>query len=188
MNMQKDVLYNFLPVGGGGGLQNALSFVSNIETAEGRHFLIRQGSPVCAVAKQKGALVHEVSSVKGRLACEWNAGKRFADFQGVFAIFGASFIHSHRYFINIGGFAVSALFPGRIFKLALIQLVNRLNQCYSKKFGQRRTREGKNVSSKIFFLVASGFCAISKKGEAHFGTSPQKRSGDSYRLLRTSFS
>ena len=109
MNMQKDVLYNFLPVGGGGGLQNALSFVSNIETAEGRHFLIRQGSPLCAVAKQKGALVHEVSSVKGRLACEWNAGKRFADFQGVFAIFGAPFIHSHRYFINIGGFAVSNL-------------------------------------------------------------------------------
>ena len=53
-----------------------------------------------------------------------------------------------------------ALFLYQFFKLALIQLVNPLNQGGSKRFGKGRAREGKNLSSKGSFLLASGFCII----------------------------
>ena len=68
-------------------------------------------------------------------------GKLGDELNVIFAVAGFNFRKLLRGF---------ALFLYQFFKLALIQLLYQLNQCYSNRFGKGRARDGKNLSSKVF--------------------------------------
>ena len=59
-------------------------------------------------------------------------------------------------------------FGAGIFKLALMQLINQLHQCYSNRMGKRKVQEGRTFPQKVFLLALlyyrlSKFCSLQNK-------------------------
>lgn len=104
-------IFNFLPIGGGGGLQNALSFIENLESVAGIEFIARQGSLVDQALTRRNAAIRRVGH--GKLGRVWfELGRKGMDLNGrtVFSIFGPPFLRESEKTLNINGFALSNLF------------------------------------------------------------------------------
>jgi len=107
-------LLNFIPRIGGGGLQNALSFLQVLDADPQR----RQQ---CTVLTQTGSKVHELClqrelsvieaapGLVGRLLFELRSRRRFARSQLCFTFWGGAMLGALGHLVNVGGCAASNL-------------------------------------------------------------------------------
>lgn len=104
-------IFNFLPIGGGGGLQNALSFIDNLESLDGIEFIARKDSLVDQALTRRNAMVRRVGHGKaGRVWFELGRKEMALNGRTVFSIFGPPFLRESEKTLNVNGFALSNLF------------------------------------------------------------------------------
>ncbi len=105
-------IINFLPIASGGGLQNALSFLEQLEDENtvDYHFIVRKGSLLEDKVKlRKYSYVAVNAGLFNRLAFELTARKFFSKSDVCFTFFGPPILSLINYTYNINGFAYSNL-------------------------------------------------------------------------------
>ncbi|NQT17522.1 MAG: glycosyltransferase [Planctomycetes bacterium] len=109
------IVLNFLPIGTGGGLQNAMSFTRTLADARDRKprcsALVRSGSPLEALCREYDIPCTSVrGSLLGRAVFECRCRSSLPSGEVCFTLFGPIIARSSGHLLNVNGCAYSNLF------------------------------------------------------------------------------
>ena len=115
MNEKIPLIFNFLPISTGGGLQNSLSFLQTLARDEslrtGSVAIVRRSTEIHRLCEEYGiSVIPVVNNPLARVQFELSCRQRFQRGQTCFTIFGPPMLGSAGYLLNVVGCAYSNLF------------------------------------------------------------------------------